>query len=214
MLICAACRQTLDDDSRFCGYCGFRVSPIPVEEHRLLSESIPPLSAQVDPPSLPRAAIRPQQIAGLPSDVLEEVSTEDIATSATLPPTAPATAPDASTERTGQRRFPRFPIRVEVGYGSEHNFYAGFLENLSGGGLFVATHQPASIGALLEVTFTVPGLEHPCTTLCLVRWVRDFNPLLPEMVPGMGLQFSQLEAEARAAIQLFIQHREPIFYDD
>jgi hypothetical protein len=30
----------------------------------------------------------------------------------------------------------------------------------------------------------------------------------------MGVQFSQLEPDARAAIELFIRHREPIFYDD
>jgi uncharacterized protein (TIGR02266 family) len=112
------------------------------------------------------------------------------------------------------RRAPRFPIKVEVSYTSEHNFYTGFLENISSGGLFVATHAPASLGDVLELTFSVPGLVGICTAVGRVKWLREYNPMDPEMVPGIGLQFAQLEPEARAAIELFIRHRDPIFFDD
>ena len=117
-------------------------------------------------------------------------------------------------EEQKQRRFQRFPLKIEVGYASEHNFYTGFMENLSNGGLFVATHSVASIGDSLELTFSVPGLERSCTAICKVRWVREYNPSAPDTVPGMGLQFSKLDSDARAAIELFIRHREPIFFDD
>jgi len=124
------------------------------------------------------------------------------------PAVEPAPAPSAS------RRCQRVPLSVEVSYTSEHNFYTGFMENLGSGGLFVATHTPSSIGDELEVSFTVPGLERLCTAVCQVRWIRESNPHSPETVPGMGLQFARIEADARAAIELFIQHREPIFFED
>jgi uncharacterized protein (TIGR02266 family) len=134
-----------------------------------------------------------------------------------IPPTVPPPANTVALTRVSDRRdrrFRRFPLKIEVGYTSDHNFYTGFLQNVSSGGLFVATHTPAKIGELLELSFTVPGLGRTCTVVCRVRWVREFDPLQPEMVPGMGLQFSQLDADTRAAIDLFIAHREPIFYDD
>ncbi len=101
-----------------------------------------------------------------------------------------------------------------MGYATEHNFYTGFLENLGCGGLFVATHSPADIGEVIEVTFTVPGLAQSTTAVCQVQWGRDFNDHLPEMIPGMGLRFIKLNAEARAAVELFIRNREPIFFAD
>ncbi|MCC6749821.1 MAG: TIGR02266 family protein [Deltaproteobacteria bacterium] len=117
-------------------------------------------------------------------------------------------------EADSRRRSRRFPARVEVNYGSEHNFYTGFMENLSGGGLFVATHQPARLDEMVEVTFTVPGLEQACTAICRVRWLREHNPQAPDTVAGMGLEFHELDPEVRAAVELFIRHREPIFFDD
>ena len=199
---CPACRAVIPDDSRFCGMCRFRLVPIPADDHRKLSESIPPLAAEAEVIPL----TRPKAKAGGAA-----------APAAPRPADAPAAVPadpHASTERDEARRYARFPLRVEVSYGSEHNFYTGFLENISNGGLFVATHQLAEIGDLFELTFTVPGLNRACTAVCRVRWLREYDPERPDGVPGMGVQFSQLEPDARAAIELFIRHREPIFYDD
>lgn len=182
-----------------------QISP---DAHRKLSESLPPLKAEpeeVVPLTRPKGKPRPAEVAS------------EKATTAAAPASVPAPLPadpHGSTERDESRSYPRFPLRVEVSYGSEHNFYTGFLENVSNGGLFVATHQLAEIGDLFELTFTVPGLNRVCTAVCRVRWLREYDPEQPDGVPGMGVQFSQLEPDARAAIELFIRHREPIFYDD
>ena len=124
------------------------------------------------------------------------------------PPPPPADGPP------GRRQTPRFPLKVEVDYTSEHNFYTGFLENLSSGGLFIATHQQIEIGQQLEVTFTVPGLAQATTALCEVRWLREENPNTPDIAPGVGCRFVELAADAQAAIELFIRHRDPLFFDE
>ena len=40
-----------------------------------------------------------------------------------------------------RRGHHRFSVDLDVSLGSDHNFYSGFAENLSVGGVFVATHQ-------------------------------------------------------------------------
>ena len=50
-------------------------------------------------------------------------------------------------------------MKVEVDHQSEHNFFTGFMENISSGGLFVATYGLMEIGQRLEVSFTVPGFS-------------------------------------------------------
>ena len=39
-----------------------------------------------------------------------------------------------------RRRQDRFSVELEISLETEHNFYAGFVENLSSAGLFIATH--------------------------------------------------------------------------
>lgn len=122
-------------------------------------------------------------------------------------------ARSGAAEARRDRKLRRFPLKVEVGYATDHNFYTGFTENLSSGGLFVATHALMALGEVLEVAFTVPGLKRTCRAVAQVQWVRELNPNTPDVVPGMGVRFLELEPAARAAVKLFIQHREPIFYD-
>ena len=144
-----------------------------------------------------------------------------------LPPRSPGaangTAPPPPSEvhlltqrRAGRdrREAIRFPLEVEVTYQSEHNFYTGLASNLSTGGLFIATHQPAARGDLLEVRFSLPGLDHACTTRCEVRWSREVNPDNSDFPPGLGLRFIELEPQVRSCIERFLEHREPIFFDD
>jgi uncharacterized protein (TIGR02266 family) len=292
MLLCPACREELPEEAQFCGFCGFRLTPIPVEVHRRLCESYTELEVPPDilgeedklepiadlPPepaldplpalspepaveavadtmadeALARTIAAPKEvIAGTDDEpvlltkrkrpsqeaepsgkpqllvmngiALEDTSPRlpegrDIALEDTSPridirPDLPP-LPQAPPDQGPHRRAKRFPLKVEVTYGSEHNFYTGFIENLSSGGLFVATHEPVAVGESYEISFTVPGLGRTCAALCEVCWVREHNPTNPEMVPGMGLKFIRIDADARAAVELFIKHREPIFYED
>lgn len=227
MIVCPACQAEIPADSRFCGLCGFRLTPITVEAHRTLSRELAlgpvwrQLEAEGDVVPLTRRKATPPPAEVVPREkprlvvMADEVALDDTMPRAPEPPTVSALEDTSPAEKRGQRRAARrFPLKVEVSYGSEHNFYTGFMENMSSGGLFVATHDPVSIGELYELTFTVPGLRRSCTATCEVRWVREYDSLDPDSVPGMGLRFKQLDPDARAAIELFIRHRDPIFFDD
>jgi uncharacterized protein (TIGR02266 family) len=128
--------------------------------------------------------------------------------------------PSAEAARTGgarghanQRQAPRINLEVDVTFESEHNFYTGFLENLSSGGLFVATHDIRRIGDTVEVRFTLPGRAEPVTATARVRWIREYGNS-PDAAPGMGLQFVDLDPAVQKEIERFIALREPIFFED
>ena len=268
---CPACTEEIPADSRFCGLCGFRLTPIPAETYRERAKATPPLLpdepipltrrkppssevrsgptqprlqlvpsepvrldrpkrgvVQLDTPGAPlgyQATVPESQAPRLPTvpplplaAVAQTVT--PVTPVAPRPPVPVAVPGETVTPRprtqtdSNNRRHQRFPLKVEVSYTSDHNFFTGFVQNIGEGGLFVATHMPARLGDVIEVSFSVPGLPRVCTAVCKVRWIREYNASSPDTVPGMGLQFAQIESDARAAIDLFIGHREPIFYDD
>jgi len=131
----------------------------------------------------------------------------------TAKPLEPPGATDASDAAGSHRRgHKRFSVDLDVSLGSDHNFYSGFAENLSVGGVFVATHQLRPVGETVEVCIHLPdGTE--VRAAGEVRWVRLFNSD-SDMPPGMGLRFRELEQTANQAIERFLNQREPIFYDD
>ena len=116
--------------------------------------------------------------------------------------------------RSGLRReYARFSVDLDVSLGSEHNFYAGFAENLSSGGVFVATHLLKPVGEEIRFSIHLPELNAAVTGVGEVRWVREYNER-SDLPPGMGIRFLQLDAAAEELITNFLDRREPLFFDD
>lgn len=119
---------------------------------------------------------------------------------------------DEAPSSSEHRRDHRFSVDLDVSLGSDHNFYSGFAENLSAGGVFVATHLLRPVGETLEICLHLPdGTE--IRAVGEVRWTRVFNAD-SDTPPGMGVRFRQLEPTANAAIERFLRDREPLFFDD
>jgi len=114
--------------------------------------------------------------------------------------------------RSYRRGFKRLEAEIEIGFASESNFYAGFSENISEGGIFVATWQQHRLGDLVDVTFTLPGDDRSLRVHAEVRWVRAADPH-QDSPPGYGLQFVDLDDETRVYIERFIRKRAPLFYE-
>jgi uncharacterized protein (TIGR02266 family) len=118
--------------------------------------------------------------------------------------------PQGSERRTS----PRIDVEVEVGFESDHNFYTGLTQDISSGGLFVATHQLRRVGSQIRVKFTLPGKKEPIEADTEVRWIRDSRAMKTDAPEGMGLKFVGLSAPDRAAIEKFLQQRDSLYYDD
>lgn len=112
-----------------------------------------------------------------------------------------------------RRRAPRMAIEAEVGFQSDTNFFMGFSEDVSTGGLFISTYDIRPIGAILNLNFTLPD-GHLISVDGVVRWVREYNETTPDTSPGMGIQFDGLSPEDKEAIEMFIEQRPALFYDD
>ncbi|MBI3206350.1 MAG: TIGR02266 family protein [Myxococcales bacterium] len=117
--------------------------------------------------------------------------------------------PDADN----RRRHPRYAVELNVSLSSEHNFYAGFVENLSNGGVFVATHSLKAVGTVFEILISLPGCDEPVRARGEVRWVREYGDH-SDVPPGVGIRFLELDAAGLARIEAFLAHREPLFFDD
>src|SRR5882762_2003844 len=109
----------------------------------------------------------------------------------------------------------RFDLEVKVDLESDHNFYTGLTQNISAGGLFIATHQLRRIGDYIKVKFSLPGSAQAVSVNTEVRWIRE-NSLLHRFdgSTGMGVRFIDLSPEASQAIQAFLESRDSLYYDD
>jgi type IV pilus assembly protein PilZ len=112
-----------------------------------------------------------------------------------------------------RRGHERFSVDLEVNVCSEHNFYAGLAENLSAGGLFIATHKLQKVGSRIELSLRMPDSEEVFQIVGEVRWVRLYNEH-SDTSPGLGIRFTELPTAATAAINRFLGQREPLFFDD
>jgi uncharacterized protein (TIGR02266 family) len=111
-----------------------------------------------------------------------------------------------------QRADRRLALHVEVDVCSAHNFYTGLTQDISRGGLFVATHQLFPVGQLVTLSFTMPGAAGPFVTEAQVKWLRERGDDADHPA-GMGLAFLTLTAEARASIGHFLLIRDSVFFD-
>jgi uncharacterized protein (TIGR02266 family) len=96
---------------------------------------------------------------------------------------------------------------------SESNFYMGLSENLSEGGLFIATHLVKPIGTTISVSFLLPGPAEPIKATGTVRWTREYSET-SDVGPGMGVRFEALTPREAGAIRQFLAARAPLYFDD
>jgi uncharacterized protein (TIGR02266 family) len=118
----------------------------------------------------------------------------------------------ASPTSTDARLNQRLSLELEVSLQSDSNFYMGLTENLSSGGIFVATHLLRPIGTAVALILRLPSRKIQLTLSGRVRWVREFSEAL-EAPPGMGIEFEGISEEDSRTITEFLMTRTPLFFD-
>jgi uncharacterized protein (TIGR02266 family) len=112
-----------------------------------------------------------------------------------------------------RRNHLRAELEAEVSLESETNFFMGFSEDISEGGLFVATYDLLPVGSQIQIELALPD-GYVVRAIAEVRWVRDLRDESDGVSPGLGLRFVELQPTDRDAITQFVQARAPIFYDE
>lgn len=109
-----------------------------------------------------------------------------------------------------RRRHCRAPFQAEITLSSATNFFMGFSEDISEGGLFLSTMSPPPVGEQVTLEIKVSG-GRSVTVEGEVRWHR----YVADTVTGCGVKFSGLDPDAK---QQFEQHlidlqKEPLFFE-
>jgi uncharacterized protein (TIGR02266 family) len=129
------------------------------------------------------------------------------ASSREVTPPASEPAPPSGLVRADKRH----DVELEVSIWSDSNFYVGFTENLSGGGVFVATHILRPLGSRIDLSVRFPSRAEPLRLHGDVRWIREYSAS-SDAWPGMGIRFDTLTPEGETLIRDFLRVREPLFF--
>ena len=115
------------------------------------------------------------------------------------------------------RDHPRYELSLSITLLGDNNIYVGLSQNISEGGIFIATHRTLPIGTPVVLTFTLPRDPHPISVPGIVRWLRGPEATAHEgrssVHSGMGVQFLGLDERASAALRDFTRWRSPEFFD-
>lgn len=126
---------------------------------------------------------------------------------------AAASVTEPSLRSPVQREHTRVNLKTNITLGSESNFFTGFSTDISEGGVFVATVETVPRGTKVDLDLVLPG-GRPLKASGVVRWLREPNDHTPDLMPGVGVQFQDLQPEMASLITDFARKREPLFYPD
>ncbi|MBS2017516.1 MAG: PilZ domain-containing protein [Deltaproteobacteria bacterium] len=111
-------------------------------------------------------------------------------------------------DESEHRRSTRSGIYTIVDFTSDSYVYAGVTENVSEGGLFVATWIPLPIGSKLRMSVEILG--EMFVVEGVVRWWRDPSPDSP---PGMGVEWLEMTDALRQAIERLVRERPSLLFE-
>ncbi len=117
-----------------------------------------------------------------------------------------------SPEVVERRGSPRFKLEAQITATSQANFWCGFSEDLSEGGIFVSMTLVPDVGELVHLSVRI-GAEAPVTAIGQVQWHR----LDDEGKPcGCGVQFVMLDPRATDLLQGMLSRsaQTPLLVDD
>jgi len=127
------------------------------------------------------------------------------------PELSTATEPSARPAAHERRTAPRVQLVTAVNLFSASNFFVGFSSDISEGGVFVSSYSLEPVGAEVSVSLGLPG-GYEINARGVVRWIRDPRDPENSEPPGMGIEFVELDDEARGLIAEFVELREPQFH--
>lgn len=104
------------------------------------------------------------------------------------------------------RAFPRRQTSLLIHFGIDPiKMFTACAFNLSTGGVFIATENPPSIDAVVNIQLDLHTADDSILCQGVVTWHNSKeDPSQPEMPPGFGLQFASLKITDLFAIRTFI----------
>jgi uncharacterized protein (TIGR02266 family) len=107
----------------------------------------------------------------------------------------------------GKRAFNRVKTRLEVGWKTPREFLVAYSENISRGGIFVATPNPPPLREVVELLLELPDGQQPARTDAeVIQRITPEQGAQMKRTPGAGLQFVGSDDEFRRRLDDCIEH--------
>jgi uncharacterized protein (TIGR02266 family) len=103
-----------------------------------------------------------------------------------------------------KRRAVRLHHDIPVAYRSVGSFLSDWATNISQGGLFINTRKPLPVGTAVKILVQLPGASFPFELGGRVTRVTQFDNKA-NMVPGMGVEFTDVDDGKRREIEAFVE---------
>ncbi|MGZ6141810.1 MAG: PilZ domain-containing protein [Myxococcales bacterium] len=106
-----------------------------------------------------------------------------------------------------KRAFERIKTRLQVGWASPREFLVAYSENISRGGIFVATPNPPPLREVVELLLELPDGPAPAKTNAeVIQRIPPAQATQLGRVAGAGLQFVGSDDEFRRRLDLCIEN--------
>jgi uncharacterized protein (TIGR02266 family) len=99
----------------------------------------------------------------------------------------------------------RVPIQLLVDYRCNGNYLFDFCRDLGTGGIFIETETPPTNDSEVELTFTIPDSKETLKTKGSVIWIQQKVADRPDLIPGIGVQFTDFTSDQRKMLELFVE---------
>jgi uncharacterized protein (TIGR02266 family) len=103
-----------------------------------------------------------------------------------------------------KRRAARLHHEIPVAYRSVGSFLTDWATNISHGGLFINTRKPLPVGTAVKILIQLPGAAFPFQLTGRVARITEFDNRA-NMVPGMGIEFTDVDETKRLEIESFVE---------
>ena len=113
-------------------------------------------------------------------------------------------------EEVLHRKNQRLRMEAKITLRSQTNFFMGFSENISEGGIFISTDSPPSVGDAIDVDIPMIDGSETVTIKGIVRWHRLMDN---GEASGCGVQFTEIPigAERHLENMITLLEKEPLF---
>ena len=107
------------------------------------------------------------------------------------------------TSQGEHREISRTSTVIQVSYHTVDRFFRDFADDISTGGMFIATPKPLKPGTRLNLEFLIPGCDYPIHVKAKVAWSRSVPS--EHQKRGMGVKFDNLSPSAKDKINTIVK---------
>ena len=102
-----------------------------------------------------------------------------------------------------ERQSDRLHHELLVAYRTVDGFITDWAVNISRGGLFINTRKPLTVGTTVKLIVSLPDAAFPFDITGRVARVHPMDAD-PHQVPGMGIEFTDVDEEKKQRIEAFV----------